>query len=571
MKKASDNISEDDVLKMLRNIDDDPASYDALIDNWNLIFDLGRQQGNDTFGKLEDAASSHIPSITEAASSAASPIGWRVGHLLEQFDSPAYLVKQNGQVTAQNSAASRTYQIGPSGSLDALPFALEQGEWISDVVRTSLKPGRNSHDAVLRRAFSTTSDSSVTLSIAPSMAAKSGEGTALVFVIDARWKTDAAELIKREFDLTRAEKELLIAFLDGQTTQDMAEARQRSHETIRTQFHSLMVKMSAQSQTELLRNALSVSQFVDQVEEIAEVVRHPHRKRVDIVRPGGRSVEITMAGDLAGTPLVFLQDAVTYTFTGKVEQVFRDKGYCVLSMCRPGYGDTDPPLAGEPYLETFAADLDALLDQLGHRTCMLLSAGTSSTFMFGASQYFSDRITGLIQLDAAVPRSYFDDMHTSSSWAQGALNAAEKHGVLQEFVIKSGIRAWKKIGSARFMRAQFRNASVGELELVTEPEALRESQRALDIATKQNLDYLVADTFRAFSDYKAEVAATKLPILVIHGVDDSVFPIGAIRDFAKDYGDRTTLIELPNAGFLSINKHTDVVMEHIAEFQRENS
>ncbi len=56
-----------------------------------------------------------------------------------------------------------------------------------------------------------------------------------------------------------------------------------------------------------------------------------------------------------------------------------------------------------------------------------------------------------------------------------------------------------------------------------------------------------------------------------HGVDDSVFPIDAIRDFAKDYGDRTTMIELPDAGFLSINKHTDAIMEHIAEFHPENS
>ena len=393
----------------------------------------------------------------------------------------------------------------------------------------------------------------------------------MVFVIDARWKTNAAELIKREFELTTAEKDLLVGFLDGQTTQDMATARQRSHSTVRTQFHSLMGKMGAQSQTEMLRNALSVSQFVEQVGEIAEVVRHPHRKRVDIVRPGGRSVEITMAGDLTGAPIIFLQDPLIYTFSGTVEQAFYDSGHCVLSICRPGYGDTDPPLEGEDYLDTFASDLDALLDQLGHDSCMLLSSGTSSTFMFSASPYYSKRITGLIQMDAAVPRPYFNDLRTSSPWAQGALNAAEKHRVLQEFMIKSGIRTWKAIGQERFLRAQFGNATAGELALVTEPETLKEAQKGMDTAMKQGLDYLVNDTFRAFSDYKAEVAATDLPILVIHSENNSLFPITAIRNFAGEFSARTTLVELSEGGFLSINKHAEAIMQHIARFQLNNA
>ena len=112
MKTGPADTSEDHVVKLLETIDDDPASYNALIDHWNLVFDLGRQQGNDTFDKLESAASSSIPSMTEAASAGASPAGRRVGYLLEQFDNPAYLVTNNGRISAQNSAASKTYQLG---------------------------------------------------------------------------------------------------------------------------------------------------------------------------------------------------------------------------------------------------------------------------------------------------------------------------------------------------------------------------------------------------------------------------------------------------------------------------
>ena len=571
MKQVPKNTSEDDVVQLLRHIDDNPASYDALIDNWNLVFDLGRQQGNDTFSKLEAAASATTPSISEAVSRPDSSVSRRVGHLLEHFDSPAYLVRKNGRISAQNSAATQSFHMGAGETLDDLPFKLEQGERISDLVRTSLNPGRNSQDAVIKRAFSDTSDSSATLSIAPSMAADGGESSALVFVINARWKTKATGLIKREFDLSTAEADLLVGFLDGQTTQDMAQARHRSHSTIRTQFHSLMGKMGARSQTELLRNALSVSQFVDQVEEIAEVIRHPHRKRVDMIRPGGRSVEITLAGDFKGTPLVFLQDAMSYTFEGKVEQVFHDAGYCIYSLCRPGFGDTDPPLAGDDDFKTFASDLDALLDQLGHDSCMLLTSNVGPSFMFAAAQQVSKRITGLIQVSASAPISYFQDRRTTSSWAQAVLNAAQKHGFLKELMIKTGIRTWKAIGQERFMQAQFRNATSGELAATTNPEALKESQFALNTATKQSLDPLVKTTLLVFSDYKPSIAATDIPILIIHGVNDSVFPIEGIRELAHDFDPRTKLIELEGAGFSAMSTHTQAIMEHISDFQEEIS
>ena len=86
--------------------------------------------------------------------------------------------------------------------------------------------------------------------------------------------------MRQGFRFSAQEQELLEAFLDNQTTQDMAQNRNRSHATIRTQFHSLMTTMGVRSQTELLRNALFVSQFVDKINAIAEVLRHPHRKRI---------------------------------------------------------------------------------------------------------------------------------------------------------------------------------------------------------------------------------------------------------------------------------------------------
>lgn len=568
MEKVKTPISEEDVVKALEDISADPESYNAFIDQWNSIFSLSRQHGKSEFANVEAAAFVSINSTDDF--SVSSSVGRQVGHLLEKFDTPAYMVEESGRIAAQNIAAIQAYNIDSNGTLDDLPFDLEQGQLITEAIVSSLSPMRNMHDAVLKRAYSRDGENTATLSITPSKSSNGKANVALVFVIDARWKTKAAALFQREFDLSNAEQELLVGFLDGQTTQMMAKTRNRAHTTIRSQFHNLMGKMGASTQTELLRNALSVSQFVDQIEEIADVMRHPHRKRVDVVRPGGRSVEVTMAGDLSGKPIVFLQNCVAYTFEGKVEQVFRDMGFCVLSVCRPGYGDTDPPIDGDDYLGTFASDIEALLDQLGHDQCMILSSNISSAVMYHASCYFSSRVRGLIQVASCAPQPYFEVVGSSVPWAQGLIHAADKHPAFAEFMLRTGMRAWKALGQSRFMRTQFRNEPL-ELALTTDPEALKESQAALDVAMKQDLDTCIFDTRITFSDYSEKVASTDLPILTIHGVIDPVFPIAAIRDFAQDFESRMTLVEIPDAGFSAMSTHTEEIIQTIATFYKENS
>ncbi len=565
MTKKLDKISESDIVKLLQNVDDDPDSYDAFVSAWNSLFSLKQNSEASTFADVEAAALTSMASMNDGAIT--STVGPRVGYLLEQFDSPVYLVKENGRIAVQNTVALKIYNLGPENTIDDLPFELDQSEPIIDIVRASLNPHRNSQEAVLKRAYSTTNDSIVTLSIAPSKSASNGLVRALVFIIDARWKTRAAGLIRREFDLSQAEQELLVSFLDGQSTQSMATARQRSHTTIRTQFHSLMKKMGANTQTELLRNALSVSQFVDQVEEIAEVIRHPYRKRVDLLRPGGRSVEVTMAGDLTGKPIVFLQSGITYTFESKIEQVFYDAGYCILSICRPGYGDTDPAPDGEDSDETFAADLKSLLDQLGHEECLVMSSNLSSAVMYALSSVISDRVKGLIQVAAAPPINYHEDLGTSVTWANGIINAVTRQPALKSFMQATGVRAWKALGQARFRKMAFK-MNAEEYERATRPEALQDAQIALDIATKQGFDVITSDMSAIFSDFSEDVHSTDLPILIVHGFMDPVFKVDALRKFASDFQSRITLVELPDAGFSMMATHTDDILRHIAEFDQ---
>ena len=551
------------IVSLLGEATKDPETFDAFMETWNTLFEQGQLEQVHSFADVEAAA---LTSMASAANDAAhSAVGRKVGGLLENFDGAVYLVRENGKILTQNTEAFNAYGLGTGGSLDDLPLDLSDGTEISDSIRKSLAPGRNRYDAVLKPAYGKSGRAPFTLSITPSKPIKDSTGEALVFVVDARWKTSAAGLIKREFDLTDAERALLEAFLDGQTTQDMAKNRERSHATIRTQFHSLMTKMGVSSQTELFRNALSISQFVDKIGEIAEVLRHPHRKRVDIVRPGGRSVEVTLMGDFSGKPIVFIQNAANYTFERHIEKAFYDAGLCILSVCRPGCGDTVSEPDGASMSDTFAEDIIALLDQAGHQTCLVMSSNLSARLMYGISKQIETRCHGLVQIAALVPAPYLAQQDWPMAWAKALHRALQKSSGLANFMVHAGSTAWVKMGTPAFLKLQLDSGSPVLMRLLQD-ESKTELQTALEITTKQGTGRLTEDVANQFKDFSEDIAATKLPILVVHGTEDHIFPIHAVRSFVDSDPARMTLLEIPEIGFGPLDTHATEIVAELCSF-----
>ncbi len=560
MPDETPNLSPEEIAKRLGDVVGEPDKFIEIMGSFNSLFEGAAHHGQRSFGDVEAAALTSVAAMSDVKSHAS--VGRQVGEMLEKFESPAYLVRESGQIMAQNSAAFATYNLGTNATLADLPLALEMDAQINKVVRASLEPGKNSYDAVLKRAYATDDDHPLTLSITPSKPMVDGEGEALVFVVNSRWKTAAAGLIKREFDLTEAERELLESFLDGQSTQDMAKQRGRSHATIRTQFHSLMTKMGARTQTELFRNALSVSQFVDKISAIAEVLRHPHRKRADILRPGGRSVEVTMAGDFSGLPVVFLANSFIYRFESKNEQILHDAGLCMFSICKPGYGDTDPPVPGDCPIETAANDIEALLDQLGHEKTVLMTTNNASPFMYKLSALLEHRLSGLVPCSAFLPPNYFDEENCLSTWVKGTTRAVRNYPSVAEFLIKAGVPAWTKMGAKRFYTVQFK-AHVKTLQQLLAPTYLAESQHALETSTKQQTIGAASEIRSAFDDFTNDIAATDLPILLIHGDKDEAFPISGVRRFAHDNPARAQLLELTDVGSAAVGVHSAEIFDAV--------
>lgn len=539
------------VIEKMATMDDNPLEFDDLVQAWNRLCEQTKGEIDFQFADIENAAISVLSD--QSNDSRAGQIGNEISRMLSGFDYPTYLVTANGRVAALNTSALLEFsRISIGDTVDLLPFKLETAREISTLVSSTLHDENNeTSDAVLRRAYGEGAERDVTIAVTPS----GGEvPTALVFVITPRWKPKSVELLKRQFGLTNTESQVLANFIDGYSTENIATLRKRSHATIRTQLQSILNKTGARSQTELLRIVLSLSDFTKEIDPITDALSHPYRRQAVILREGGRRIEFTLMGDFNGKPIVTVATASFYTLTAEIEKVLHDEGLCIISVCTPGCGQTDPVFDKTHRLQTFCDDIAAVLDLQKIAKCPLLAITHNPPICYYLARHLPDRFSHLVQLNAAVPLKFAAASKTQSPWVNGILRACDSHPTLGKLLLKGGCKAWASIGASNVMRFQLSSNPV-DAEFALRTENLAEFEHALKTATANGIASAVEDISLSFGDWSENVEACPIRVTIMHGDQDRLFHYDAVQEFTARFSDKVTLSTYSDAGFCLVYKY----------------
>ncbi|WP_299970968.1 alpha/beta fold hydrolase [uncultured Roseobacter sp.] len=386
----------------------DPFAFDEFLDAWNGFFESAPV--------LDDTFEKDVINALETAHADGphSLVGPQIRRMLNAFPNPALVVQNDGRIISQNFSAMKTLSIELGDGVDQLPFELQDGELFSALIGKSL--GRRNHQSDLRflRAFSTKDDHSMIVAVLTNRTAGNSDQTALVILIDPSLNREVADILTEAFELTQAECEVLLAFLSGANLSQIASMRRRSLATVRTQMNTIMTKAGVSSQADLMRNALALAQFHSDISKVSRVAKHPFRKSSAVLRPGGRSVEVTLAGDMLGKLVVVIPDITLSTFPAVVEAQYAAAGLCVVTLARPGFGSSDPAPCDSDYTRIMADDLKALLVQLGHNRCVLLGHSTSSSYAYRLGGLLPDHISRIVLLSPLPPAPYLRADETRS-------------------------------------------------------------------------------------------------------------------------------------------------------------
>jgi DNA-binding CsgD family transcriptional regulator len=198
--------------------------------------------------------------------------------VLNRFHLGVFILSTSGSVITDNSAAMRIVDLNDGlrlksgGRLRAICSSDDaQLQSLIDSVATQI--GNPNKDASRQMIISRNSKSTpYIVEVSPLQNSNLDPGNqfraVLVTVIDPDYHTivDTSGLTLL-FGLTSAEQQVCKLLVGGQSTSDMADARNTSPETIRNQVKSLLNKTGSAHRAELVRLALSINLPVDSIDQ----------------------------------------------------------------------------------------------------------------------------------------------------------------------------------------------------------------------------------------------------------------------------------------------------------------
>ncbi len=556
----------EDIETRLRSSAADPFRFDELVDTWNTLFDAYSQRDNGS----KPVRVERVVEETFAALSDTHDSDQRRNQLqtvINGLPHAALIVRADGLVAGMNEVAMERLPVDLGEPVSGIGYALEKDIPIAQAVAKALDRRNTSGDVTLCRAIHIESDRAATLAIVPSLGLDPAQNMGLLFIIDPVWRAEVEALMAHAFELTNAEASVLMGFLDGQSLQNLAAARGTSYATVRTQFQTVMTKTGARSQAELMRNTFAVSQFFTDVKKVADVAGHPHRKRIDLFRQGGRSVDITLAGDLDGDLVVYIPDTTQCTFQAVIEAAFKEAGLCVASLCRPGFGRTDPPASGTGYDECLAEDITAFMDQYGVEKAAVMGHNTSSCFAYRMGDLISDRLTRVVVISSLVPKLFMHEHKVGSPWVAALMRTAQISPKMYRVIVSAAIRSWKAMGSRRMFSLQFASYKP-DVELAIRPDSVIEHDHAVNMALAQNLDFAVIAFEHAMRDWRDWIEGCAVPVELIQGRHDPIAAASGVEAMAAAYPEKMNLNMIEDGGYMLFLSHTDIITAHLSKAAR---
>ena len=566
MRKRIERQSPSGTTKQTDHSPDD-RNFNDVVEEWvnHMPIDDGDGDGDGDVSGMAHASEIAI----DTALSALTEHNWidqtdlKLRALVSNFPSAAFVVLRTGRIVRMNEAAIVQFNVLPDDNIDATNLFTVDGRKVSELLAHCSERVNSKAELRLVTAECANTGSPKTLAIIPAKLEGIVNPCNLVLVVENTVRAEIVVRVAKFFGLTSAEQALLQRFLAGKDLKAIAEETNRSVKTLRTQFHALMQKAGVSRQADLVGKVLSISHFLDQLNPIAKAISHPNRKRSDLLRPGRRSVEVFFAGDMDGDLVVVVPNVTMRTFPAELEESFCKRGLCVATLCRPGFGGTDPAPTGQTTRQCFACDFESLLDQLSVSRARLVAQNTGCGYAIGLARDVPNRVSDILLVSAMPPLPYLSVQNSNSKLSAAFIRARKVSPKLFRLLMHLSVRAWKMGGVQRVHGRQMA-PYMPDLAFLKRAEIAEEFDECMRSRFAQDLDMIAEDFEMAISDWSDDLQFCKAPISILHGLHDQAVSVSDIRRWRDDFAELISLTEVDDAGFMLPYSHPGVFLSGIS-------
>jgi len=259
--KPPKDIDPGNIVDQLYDIALDPNSLDPFIDAWNAA-GLDAQAARKTIETIDDFDAAYFAHLKRAGTfldrAVDADAGPDLAAMLAPFDDlAAFIVDRKLTVVASNPGAQQAFGVVDGCELNDLSLSAD----MTDVLATTLGvvfAGTHQPDRLLRLDVPGERSAALCQIRALADTATRRAEHALIVTTRYHWQAALGQTLEEVFKLTVAEQGVVKAMVEGMDAKAISAERGTSEGTVRGQIKSILSKMNARNQSEVIRLVLSL-------------------------------------------------------------------------------------------------------------------------------------------------------------------------------------------------------------------------------------------------------------------------------------------------------------------------
>ncbi|WP_395542031.1 LuxR C-terminal-related transcriptional regulator [Neotabrizicola sp. sgz301269] len=452
----------------------------------------------------------------------------------------AFLSDGGATIHAANRAADLAFGLREGMAFATLPFDAGDKVLLAEVIR-KVAGGRAAEKVMTLRIRSTVTQGPVIVRVSP-IESDAPRPLALVLSTELVWPEGFAAMVQEAFGLTLAEVEIVQGITLGLPVKDIAEARGRSPETVRTQLRSILAKTETHSQSELVRVVLGLMDValipVVPEEDRPEGLRLEPRPLHWLRSSDDRRLTWIEYGDPRGRPVLFMHlDYGLVRWPAAAERAARRRGLRVITPVRAGYGKTDLHPKGADHLREVVLDYAAVLDHLGVKGAVVLPQGADLRFAMHLANTRPDLVRGIVGASCQLPIRTGAQYERMDKWQRFILANARYAPKVLPFLVQAGFSLARRLGKEAFFRT-VNGGSPADIDAFARPEIREAVLEGSEVCMTRKWaahEAFTRECIGSEKDWSGVVRACRVPVLLLQGDQDPQSPVLTIRELAADY------------------------------------
>lgn len=382
--------------------------------------------------------------------------------------------------------------------------------------------------------------------------------------LDFQWSQQAGEMLVRSFSLSPAEVEIVRQLMTGKSLRDIAGDTGKSEHTVRNQTKSVLSKVGAPGQVELIR---LVAYLISDDNRTGVQDTGDGLKEESFVARDGRKVQLFRTGATSGeTPVIFLHGmldalAVLSFLTPRLYA----RNYDVFAPMRPGFGLSDPVLRPEIMLDVVAEQVEDLMFREDIERPVIVGHMAGGTYAHVIAHKLHDKISGVVAIDSGAPIQRLSDITSMPKRVRALAYAAKFTPGLLPMLLRAGIAMIDSDNVETFVQSHFPPGTADHR--VIEKLGLGPwLQKGYRMSVRQGAAGFASDSYWMVRDWSGVLTGPSAPVIYLHGEDDQVNKIDRIQPAIKKMKN-VIFRPVPDVGQLVFFERPELVFSAIDELR----